>query len=751
MPTDANQSKKSNYSMKGDSSTQIDVANAPLSSESWTISVWLKPKVITGTEIIWNMQYGAADGGGFKLIHQYGTGSSTAVWFLYYAPGYSNFSSQITVTKDNWHHVIVRYNKGVDYRIYVDGILSGIKTGATVNYTWPTTRNLEIFNTNYPNTGGGFNGSLNQFCIFNYALSDTSTTVGDTATGQVASLWGGGTEVSNPMALPRSPVAYYPLGTSAWNTQYLAENNAIGNYVFDFNNSQEINCGSNASLNQVGSVFTMSCWINTTSNARGCIMGTYNSTLPKNYTGYYIDLMGDGTVQGGYHQGVQYYLRGSNSSVRDGRWHHVCYVSSSAADGYLNVYIDGVLDQNALQPSTPPPANANSTDPFKINSAGYIARYIGKTSNVQVFSTALSAAEVETLYNYGSPLQTLASIPQNTNLEGWWKLDASASFISGTWAIPDDSENSNGGASTGMSQSNLVQSDLQTVAPYSKYAMNFDGTDRIDVASIFGSSVDKFTVNFWVKFDTFLSSGFQQIISEDIWIGQLSNKIGLDITNSNSIAQNSTGGSDTGLQMDIPISLRTNNWLNISISLEGSSVIGAGASGTIKMYLNGAKLIETSAAAKNWASGPCNLKNNGINGFDFGRRSTSNGLNGQLSNIAFWNTNLSDAQVKEVYNEGLPSNLNTFSGIAPVAWWQLGENSSYEGGWKFADEVGTNNGSGDGLSEIDLTNGVGTTANGLSFRMSEGNLVGDAPYSAVNALSSNMVITSRVTGSGNTP
>jgi hypothetical protein len=50
-----------------------------------------------------------------------------------------------------------------------------------------------------------------------------------------------------------------------------------------------------------------------------------------------------------------------------------------------------------------------------------------------------------------------------------------------------------------------------------------------------------------------------------------------------------------------------------------------------------------------------------------------------------------------------------------------------------------------------LTNGVGTTANGVSTGMSEGNLVGNAPYSTANAISSNMAVTARVTGSGNTP
>ena len=79
------------------------------------------------------------------------------------------------------------------------------------------------------------------------------------------------------------------------------------------------------------------------------------------------------------------------------------------------------------------------------------------------------------------------------------------------------------------------------------------------------------------------------------------------------------------------------------------------------------------------------------------------------------------------------------------AWWQLGENSSYVSGWTCADEIGSNNGSTSNIGEESLVNGVGTTANGSSTEMSEGSLVGDAPYSTVNAVSSGMPVTARGT------
>ena len=143
--------------------------------------------------------------------------------------------------------------------------------------------------------------------------------------------------------------------------------------------------------------------------------------------------------------------------------------------------------------------------------------------------------------------------------------------------------------------------------------------------------------------------------------------------------------------------------------------------------------------------------------FLIGARSLSGTLSkyfdGSLSNISIWNTALTSAQVTEIYNEGLPGNLNSHSAYSNlISWWQLGENSSFDGNdWIVADEKGTNNGTSTGMSVGALVNGVGTTANGVSNGMSEGNLVGDAPYSTANAISSGMSVVSRLTEVAPTP
>ena len=47
-----------------------------------------------------------------------------------------------------------------------------------------------------------------------------------------------------------------------------------------------------------------------------------------------------------------------------------------------------------------------------------------------------------------------------------------------------------------------------------------------------------------------------------------------------------------------------------------------------------------------------------------------------MSNVAVWKC-VTPEQVTKLYNQGVPANLNTFSGTKPITWWQLGSNSSF--------------------------------------------------------------------------
>jgi len=937
MPRNANQSKSSNYSLQCSTGDKIDITSSDIlvGNNPYTISFWFKALGATGTA-----------NGPFFSRGQWTTRQAIMVTVsnhtgftpyslrIYHIGDDWSITGSIGFALNQWHHVAITYDGNVTEKAYFNGVLNASDThtlGGQLNL------NTANFGLNQNASGAVSNNSTvySDLSIFDYALSAS----------QVATLWGGGTSVSNPMALPSPPKAYYPLGTSAWNGDYLAENNAIGDYVFDFPIAeQSVNISNNF---ENYTEMSLSTWVNF-NNFSG-YQYVFSTAAPNNGAGTQF------TIAANPSSGVIYSYDGANLnstgvSVALNTWNHILVTQTGTT---RKVFING---QQAGSDITTSALNLNQGTAFigKYHTAGYSAN--AKISNVQIFNTALPATDVATLYNYGSPIRTLANIPQNSNLKAWYKLDASEVYNSSTteWSI-DNNQNPS----------------------YSSSFLNFDGNDRIKIApntggfnSSFGGVElsDNFTVSFWVNTTNtqnltrlidgtinndnslnsfFKNSGFSNnypigqytlhfsngpvtsTINDGVWhnlvfsynhsstttkvytdgietysntshdastgnkvslfcyhsgvgrflVAKLSNisiwntslnasqaaeiygdgspknllshsaasnlahwytlnntSSGLQdkkgsathyIANSgateypgfvNALAGDSSGMSQTNLvQSDLqtvaPYSKYAMNFdagnadyidltsqivltseLTIScwVKSDGAVLYGitAGDNGSADSFYRfypaapgGNRvdiLVDGTSAEWNFASGETPIQN-GVWQHYLLKRDSSNKwtfyldnvkyttnqptisgsfrvdtfcriysgspryFEGAMSNMAIWNTSLSDSQVREVYNQGLPGNLNSFSGTAPIHWWQLGEGSSYAGGWIFANEIGSINGEGQNIAETDLTNGVGTTANGVSSGMGVEALVSDAPYSTGNAMSSGMAATARGT------
>ena len=975
MPRNANQSKQSNYSMNFNGVaneyivSSLDGTGGSSSSFgsgsdlNLTISFWFKLSQLTSTFGMLSWATSPAAGGGLLLFVQQTGNGTVQVYIVANGAGYRYVSSTLTV--DTWYNLtFTRTAADNTWRFYLNSVLDSTTYVDNGSVSGQSSATNFYIGSGYGGSGN-FNGQINQVSIFDYALSP----------GQVTTLWGGGTSVSNPMALPSPPIAYYPLGTSAWDGNFLAENNAIGDYVFDFDGSNGQQIGiSNTSLINGYTAATFSFWFKGKSGLASFDGLLCQSSTASRYTKIHVD---SATGSTNYRMYIQQNAGGVYTSAYTAdnldlnKWFHVCV--KGTVGGKWTIYIDG-SDATIGQGSNNIAAIYQDGAEFKIGRDSGTA--VGELSNVQIFNTELPATEVTTLYNYGSPIQTLASIPQNSNLKAWYKLDASEVYNSSTtewsidnnqnpspksslsfnngstrvvfdsnslnitsaltvsgwfriptsntggggtniqfflnedgtggtqrnwstawrgtgynyvwfavfhndgtssvvnsgnnftpndgkwhhyfgtwdgttntnsmklyidnilvgqdtplqtgiratssvgttlgavaesyswnfegelsnWAVWNSSQLSelpniynqgvpaatytntplgwwklnnktsgindlgsggnNGvigtsgtgvvsknagfvsktaGESSGMTQANLVQSDLQTVAPYSKYAMNFDGTDYIDCGTALGDSLGTYTgdltLSYWFNTDSLTDNRGL------FYIGSFSNTQGEFQVNiySNSMRFRVDGGTPTKL-LDIS-GLNTGTWYHIGFVYKAGDITNS------KVYLNGAEQLTT-----NTGTFPSSLSFSGLKTIIGGYYGTGNTLDGKLSNFSIWNTDLTSAQVTEIYNEGLPSDLNSHSAYSNlVSWWQLGENSSFASNWICADEKGTNNGTSTGMPVGALTNGVGTTANGISSGMSEGNLVGDAPYSTANAVSSGMSVASRVTGSGNTP
>ena len=348
----------------------------------------------------------------------------------------------------------------------------------------------------------------------------------------------------------------------------------------------------------------------------------------------------------------------------------------------------------------------------------------------------MSTPNVQTLYNNGTPEASISHSPVS-----WWKLDNTTTGLIDNGSASNNGTNNGAaeyagfvnalaGESSGMDSSNLVVSDLQQTSGYSPYALDFSGITASLKTYTIPAQTNIVTLSAWVK-----------------RTGASGNSAGVFGV------RNSGGGATFGVCWDLAF-LTTTNKIEFRIAdttyrtvtqndvmpdNTWTHVAGVADGTNIKLYINGVLQTDTDTYSSNLLTPTSNIffASQGPTG--------GNPFNGQLSNCARWNVGLTQAEVTEIYNQGVPSNLNTFSGTKPTAWWQLGTNSSFEGNdWTCLDEIGTDyaDSHSTAMTNDDITNGPGYSASGLGT--SSIDIVGDAPYSTANGLSENMDVLDRV-------
>ena len=373
--------------------------------------------------------------------------------------------------------------------------------------------------------------------------------------------------------------------------------------------------------------------------------------------------------------------------------------------------------------------------------------YDGQLSNFAIFGSALSQSEINTLYNNGTPEASISYSPIS-----WWKLDNLTTGIedsggggnnvtAASWitqvsndvmvdAMSSGMTESNlvnnnvsalNGTSLGMTTANLVNSDLTRSIPYSSYSMAFDGTaDYIDCGA--GFQYSDLTISGWFNANSI--STFERIIQ----LGRSSGGIGFGVgwDNSSKLIAWWNDGTETVRLGNT--SLSTGNWYHFAMTRN---------SGEVKIYVNGSDDSGTGGQT-GWGSTSNNL--------ELGRKAGGGQyMDGKLSNVAIWNSVLTDNQILTIYNGGVP---NSISSLSPVGWWSLAGDSYFNGSDWICPDLGSggNNGTSSGMGGSELVGDApGGSANGTATNMNiPANLKGDAPNSSSNAFSVNMDSQDRV-------
>ncbi len=515
------------------------------------------------------------------------------------------------------------------------------------------------------------------------------------------------------------------MSTQFTNRQWRLPNNENkdkqSNYSMDFDSasSDYINVGNPTEL-QITGALTISAWvkINLTSPTQVCIVSKDDVTN-RSY-----DLWGRIAADGFprfviYNSNTGYSVSGT-TDLKDNQWHHIVAVFTPNTS--LKIYIDNVLE--ATNTTSIPSSIDNDPANFEIGRFGFGTYPMdGQIDGVAIFNYALSSSQVTTLYGssstgIGNPM-SLSPKPV-----AYYPLGDQDAFNGADYLVPNIAAQEDDG-------------DIAT--SYSPYALDFDGVnDSIDCGdsddfSFGDSSTDSpFSISSWVNMDDatkFRITNKYNVNNPKEWLFAVGGDDTLRLNLYDNSNQNYIGRKSTSA-----LTSYQGQWIHVACTYDGSSSVNG-----IKLYLNGLRLSETDNTSGGYVAmenttQPVLIAHQG-----------SEYANGKISNISIWNAALTSTQVTEIYSEGIPQNLNNHSAYSNlVSWWQLGSNSSFNTNWTVLDEKGSNNGTSVNMTEVDIVDGVGSYANGLSSGMGGDEVIGSAPFSDANSLSVNMDVLDRV-------
>ena len=712
IPSNENQNKISNYSMEFDGTNDLINIGSQTFNNNHSVSFWIysSPTIL----------YGGILSSGANSISLDQGGGAVGVGKFYFRISNVNYTvSSTLLVAATWSHVVFTRN-GTNVYCYINGLLD--KTTTVPAYsTW------QYIGVQTPSTGfNNFTGKLDQFTIFDYELS----------AAQVSTLHGGGTAVTNPMALSPKPIAYYQLGDQSVSTgpsaDYLVPNNSLQDYVFNLIPSDYISFANGSTMARQQNI-SYSAWVNTTnlsttqyivgnnlsSNQGTSIFLINTASYPDRLIFQFGDIANFNNQS--YFNSI---VSNLSTYVSANEWFHV----AASWDGTTSkIYINGI-ERNSWTPTQPPAYTIYNWGSFRIGRRGDSAGsyFNGMLSNVAFWDNGLTPSQVTTLYNNGSPATDISSLSPVS----WWKLNAQDTFDGTIWTIKDYA-GSNDGTSNGMTSANLITSDLQHTSGYSPYALSLDGAnDYLKLNNTLNNSIlfgqTSFTISAWIYLSSINTPANNPVISNlgnnaarQSYMLRVNNLRNIEIS-----VITTTGSFDLDPGNG---SFEFDKWEHITLTLENQE---------LKCYLNGSQVGSTltnvsGSVVNSVGEGYIGARGTGVTNQVFG---------GNLSNIAVWQGSAQNPVT--LYNNGVPGDLTSLN---PSAWWQLGSNSSFDTNWTCLNE-----GSLTGFDAVsvnmvndDIVNGVGYSANGLGT--SSIDIVGDAPYSTANGLSENMDVLDRTT------
>ena len=725
-----------------------------------TVSVWAKTPNYVSKKAIFSLGDTTGSGSTTKFAIRINGTDDIQIASKGYDFLFSN--TGIIVTDNNWHHFAATYSYSGStayFKLYIDGNYIGEQTGSL---QLNTSAGFSIATWGYGINRDFFNGDISNAVVYNSELTAS----------QISTLFNFGTPETTPSF---DPVAWWKLDdqtaiTDSSGNGHTGTNNGATNapggvaYVpswkitsalpiptvnyttaldFDGNNDL-VNANSVVSSISSSTTGTVSGWIKYTTGGSAAYMITFTSNT--NTSQQYLTFQGNSNGVAFAQIKNKWILQTNSAVFTSGNWYHYAVTQNETEP---KIYINGTEYSNGNGAALTTYVGTDGTEwwPNLIdfntvtiggmiwNSGGTVYTNYGDQdlSNISIYNSALSSSQVSTLFNSGQPEAAISFSPVS-----WWKLDTGGSTITDYGSGGNNGTNNGAtqvtsdvlisgfnipvnGVSTTLPSTALQQSDLQFDSPYSNYSLSFDGSSYIDIGNPTELQLtNDISVSGWFKTS---SSSVMNIFTKrasgiNNWaVYMQSGKIYFWV---------SVDGSSVPIQIQSASTLNDGNWHFFTGIREGT---------TLKLYID-----NLTAVSGTIASGSL-LNPNGT--VMIGKAAVNNFLwSGNIDEVATWNTALTDAQILEIYNNGRPKDLSTFSGTAPISWWRLGENAYFDNNSFTAPNsiAGAPNGIGSGtVTSMLSADAPGTYANGIGDGLAITDRVGDAALSVANSQSYNMI------------
>jgi len=205
-----------------------------------------------------------------------------------------------------------------------------------------------------------------------------------------------------------------------------------------------------------------------------------------------------------------------------------------------------------------------------------------------------------------------------------------------------------------------------------------------------GSTDSPFSVSAWVKIGQTSAQGIvtkygSTTATREYLFYTTGGKIRLLFIDANNGANNFATGTT---------SLSINTWYHVACTYDGRG--GSTAYNGMTLYING---VSESVAT---SGGSYTAMSNTSQSVEIGKYST-NELLGNIDEVSAFNTELSQANITDIYNLGTPTDISAMSGL--VSWWRMGDGSTYP---TINDAAGSNNGTMTNMSSANFVTDVPT-------------------------------------------